>query len=87
MMNTSNNHKMPALFLGHGSPMYVIEENPFDKDWKLLGKSLPIPRAILSISDHWETPFSLLIVLLIIKEVYESYHKILENKKTELIYN
>ena len=55
MMNTSNNHKMPALFLGHGSPMYVIEENPFDKDWKLLGKSLPIPRAILSISAHWET--------------------------------
>lgn len=54
-MNTLNNHKMPALFLGHGSPMYVIEENPFEKSWKLLAKSLPIPKAILSISAHWET--------------------------------
>ncbi|GJL78453.1 MAG: dioxygenase [Nitrospinaceae bacterium] len=50
-----SNYKMPALFLGHGSPMYVIEENPFAKRWEILGKSLPRPKAILSISAHWET--------------------------------
>ncbi len=47
--------KMPALFLGHGSPMNVIEDNPFTKKWELLGKSISRPKAILSISAHWET--------------------------------
>lgn len=54
-MTQSHNHKMPALFLGHGSPMNAIEENEFTKSWELLGKSIPQPKAILSISAHWET--------------------------------
>jgi 4,5-DOPA dioxygenase extradiol len=54
-MNTFNPHIMPALFLGHGSPMNVIETNIFTKSWQALGKSLPRPKAILSISAHWET--------------------------------
>lgn len=49
------NHKMPALFLGHGSPMNVIENNKFSKGWELLGKSIATPRVILSISAHWVT--------------------------------
>ena len=48
-------NKMPALFLGHGSPMNVIEENPFADGWEQLGKNIPRPRAIISISAHWET--------------------------------
>jgi 4,5-DOPA dioxygenase extradiol len=55
MNKTSSNHKMPALFLGHGSPLYVIEEYPFEKSWQLIAKNLPEPRAILSISAHWGT--------------------------------
>jgi len=47
--------KMPVLFVGHGSPMNAIEENEFSKKWQSLGKSLPIPQAILCISAHWET--------------------------------
>lgn len=47
--------KMPVLFLGHGNPMYAIEQNEFTESWKQLGTSLPIPQAILSISAHWET--------------------------------
>lgn len=54
-MNTSHDPKMPAIFLGHGSPMNVIEENKYSKGWELLGKSLPMPKTILSISAHWET--------------------------------
>jgi 4,5-DOPA dioxygenase extradiol len=50
-----NVSKMPTLFLGHGSPMYAIEGNPFEKSWKDLAKTLPKPKAILSISAHWET--------------------------------
>ena len=55
-MTQSHNHKMPALFLGHGSPMNVIEDNPFADIWEQLGKDIPRPRAIVSISAHWETP-------------------------------
>lgn len=46
---------MPAFFIGHGSPMNAIEENPFSRTWKDLGNSIPKPSAILAISAHWET--------------------------------
>lgn len=46
---------MPVLFVGHGSPMYAIEENEFTESWRELGGKLPEPTAILSISAHWET--------------------------------
>jgi 4,5-DOPA dioxygenase extradiol len=46
---------MPVLFLGHGSPMNAIELNEFSSGWRTVGKSLPVPNAILCISAHWET--------------------------------
>jgi 4,5-DOPA dioxygenase extradiol len=46
---------IPALFIGHGSPMNAIEDNPFSREWARLGQHLPRPRAILCISAHWET--------------------------------
>lgn len=50
-----NSEKMPALFLGHGSPMNAIEENEFVKSFRTLGAKLPKPKAIICISAHWET--------------------------------
>jgi len=47
--------RMPALFIGHGNPMLAITSNPYRDAWKLLGASLPQPKAILCISAHWET--------------------------------
>jgi 4,5-DOPA dioxygenase extradiol len=47
--------RMPALFVGHGSPMNAIEENEFSRAWEAMAKSLPRPKAILCISAHWET--------------------------------
>lgn len=47
--------RMPILFLGHGSPMNAIEENEFVKGFRTIAKILPIPKAILCISAHWET--------------------------------
>jgi len=47
--------KMPVLFLGHGSPMNAIEENEFVRGWRMIGKTLPKPNAVLCISAHWET--------------------------------
>jgi 4,5-DOPA dioxygenase extradiol len=46
---------MPVLFIGHGSPMNAIEDNEFSREWANVGKFLPIPKAILCISAHWET--------------------------------
>lgn len=46
---------MPALFLGHGSPMNAVEESTFSRQWEELGRLLPRPRAILCLSAHWET--------------------------------
>ena len=47
--------RMPVLFLGHGSPMNAIEENEFVQGWREIGKTLPIPNAVLCVSAHWET--------------------------------
>jgi len=46
--------RMPALFIGHGSPMNAIEDNEFSRAWAQLGQSLPPPKAVLCISAHWE---------------------------------
>ncbi|PHY13625.1 4,5-DOPA dioxygenase extradiol, partial [Caulobacter sp. B11] len=47
--------RLPALFLGHGSPMNAIEDNGWSRAWSALGRDLPRPRAILMVSAHWET--------------------------------
>jgi 4,5-DOPA dioxygenase extradiol len=44
---------MPALFIGHGSPMNTLERNGFTQAWRTFGKRLPRPRALLAISAHW----------------------------------
>ena len=46
---------LPALFIGHGSPMNGIEDNEFSDKWRELGKTLPVPKAILVVSAHWLT--------------------------------
>ncbi len=46
---------MPALFLGHGSPMNAIEENEFVEGFRKIAAEIPKPSAILCVSAHWET--------------------------------
>ncbi|HSN58557.1 MAG TPA: 4,5-DOPA dioxygenase extradiol, partial [Clostridiaceae bacterium] len=50
-----NIKKMPALFVGHGSPMNAIEDNEYSRGWKEIAKKIPKPEAILSVSAHWYT--------------------------------
>ena len=49
------NTRMPALFIGHGSPMLAIESNPFTPRWHQAAQNMPQPRAIVCISAHWES--------------------------------
>jgi 4,5-DOPA dioxygenase extradiol len=44
---------VPALFIGHGSPMNTLERNAYTQVWRQLGRSLPRPRGILVVSAHW----------------------------------
>ena len=46
---------LPALFIGHGTPMNAITDNAFAPIWKALGERLPRPEKILAVSAHWET--------------------------------
>lgn len=48
-------HTMPLMFIGHGSPMNGIEDNEFSMKWEQLGKEIPLPAAVLCISAHWLT--------------------------------
>lgn len=46
---------MPSIFLGHGSPMNAIEKNTFTDFLSSFPKNIPVPKAILAVSAHWET--------------------------------
>ena len=48
--------RMPVIFFGHGNPMNAISKNNYTKAWSDLGRKLPKPKAILSISAHWYVP-------------------------------
>jgi 4,5-DOPA dioxygenase extradiol len=48
-------HKMPTLFIAHGSPMNAIQRNAFTDAIGGLGRTLPRPSAVLVISAHWRT--------------------------------
>lgn len=54
-MSDINSSIMPALFIGHGSPMNAIEESKYSLAWKELANSIEEPDVILCISAHWMT--------------------------------
>ncbi len=51
----SQSERMPAIFIGHGSPMNALADNAFTDSLHTLGKSIERPKAILVISAHWLT--------------------------------
>jgi 4,5-DOPA dioxygenase extradiol len=48
--------RLPAVFVGHGNPMNTLARNAWTEGWGALGRSIPRPRAILSVSAHWYLP-------------------------------
>jgi 4,5-DOPA dioxygenase extradiol len=47
--------RMPTVFFGHGSPMNTLEDHPWTRLWATIGRQMPKPRAIVSVSAHWLT--------------------------------
>jgi 4,5-DOPA dioxygenase extradiol len=48
-------HLMPVLFIGHGSPMNGIQDTEFSRRWTQMAKEIPTPAAVLVVSAHWFT--------------------------------
>jgi 4,5-DOPA dioxygenase extradiol len=48
--------RMPAVFIGHGSPMEALESDSFTETLAGFGRTLGRPRAIVAASAHWEAP-------------------------------
>jgi 4,5-DOPA dioxygenase extradiol len=46
---------MPVLFVGHGSPLYAIEDNKWSRAFAGFAGLVPRPRAVLMVSAHWYT--------------------------------
>jgi 4,5-DOPA dioxygenase extradiol len=44
---------MPAVFVGHGTPMNALDNNRYTDSWRSFAAAMPRPRAILAISAHW----------------------------------
>jgi 4,5-DOPA dioxygenase extradiol len=47
--------RMPVLFVGHGSPLYAIEDNEWSRAFRSMTKLSTRPRGIVMISAHWFT--------------------------------
>lgn len=47
--------RVPAMFVGHGSPMNAIDDNAITRGWRAAAQALPPPRGIVCVSAHWET--------------------------------
>lgn len=54
MNNQAKENLMPVLFVSHGSPMAILDEQNA-KNYTAWGASLPQAKAILIFSAHWET--------------------------------
>jgi 4,5-DOPA dioxygenase extradiol len=48
--------RLPAIFVGHGNPMNALAHNEYTRAWRIIGTSIPRPRAVLLISAHWYVP-------------------------------
>ena len=48
--------RMPTLFVGHGNPMNAVQDTVWSRAWSALGRKLPRPGVVLSISAHWYLP-------------------------------
>jgi 4,5-DOPA dioxygenase extradiol len=64
---------MPALFIGHGSPMNALESNRYTQAWRELGASLPRPRAVLAISAHWYMGASAVTAMATPRTIHDFY--------------
>lgn len=89
-----------VVFVGHGSPINVLMDNNYTRNWKALSTQLKKPKAILAVSAHWYTDKCAISDKEYHKQIYDMYgfpeeiyqikyeaksDKNLENKVLELL--
>jgi 4,5-DOPA dioxygenase extradiol len=62
---------MPAIFFGHGNPMNALSKNVYTDGWISIGKSIPRPKAVLSVSAHWYTNIRAVTVSLAPRTIHD----------------
>lgn len=67
------NNKMPILFIGHGSPMNIIENSTFTKQWVEIAKQFPAPKSIIVMSAHWYTKGTYITNQPKLEQIYDFY--------------
>lgn len=51
----------PTLFIAHGSPINLVEDNVYTRDMRAFAKTLTRPRGIIIFSAHWTTHLRTLV--------------------------
>ena len=54
-MNQSMNQILPTLFVPHGAPTFALRPGAAGAAIAAAAKNLPLPRAIIIVSPHWDT--------------------------------
>ncbi len=74
---TKESRRMPAIFVGHGSPMLALDNDKVTDGLKLIGKKViaefGTPKAILMLSAHWYKSHNLIQKTDNPKQVFDMY--------------
>jgi len=65
--------RLPAAFLGHGSPANALDHNRYTEAWRAFGSSTGRPRAVLVVSAHWFVNATLLTAMDRPKTIHDFY--------------
>ena len=65
--------RMPALFVGHGSPLNAILHTAYTRSLKALSVQLPRPEAVCVVSAHWQTAGTRVSCQSRLREIHDFY--------------
>ncbi|WP_367110782.1 class III extradiol ring-cleavage dioxygenase [uncultured Psychrobacter sp.] len=51
----ANAARLPSLFISHGAPTLAVEQSATTSALARIGQNLPVPRAIIIMSAHWQS--------------------------------
>lgn len=63
----------PVIFLSHGSPMLALTNDPTADFLRSISRELPVPKAIVVISAHWESDIPLITGASKLETIHDFY--------------
>lgn len=66
--------RMPAAFVGHGTPMNALDHNRYTRAWSDFASTLPEqPRAVLVVSAHWYVGVTAVTAMVAPRTIHDFY--------------